>query len=427
MIRLVLAPVALVLVALGFVALRRRRLIDDLPTSKVKGVFLGLNEVKGTCRPEAPLLSPLAGTPCATYSWTIEEHFRRTETYQEDGQTKTRTVDGWENVGSGSSSTPFWLDDDTGSLWIQPDGARLQQQSVLSREADRSDPVLLSQSVRSIHGGTGRYRFSEQAIPVGAALYVLGTARLREHVVAPEIAKAKGDPFIVSVKEEAKVASGYGWWARGAFVLGAGAAAVAGSAGGGVGAAVGVLAFAVVWFAAWLVLVYNGLVRVRTRVDNAWAMVETELARRHDLVPNLSAVVEAAAANERITQSQLTAIRSGAGRVRTPSGGEVRTATGEAQQQSGALTQLLARVERYPTLSTDALFAQLRAQLVDCEDRLAFGRGYFNDAVTAFRNRAGTFPGSLVARVGTFPSAELFLAEGFERSVPAVRFDQPPS
>ncbi|MDH4270145.1 MAG: E3 ubiquitin ligase family protein, partial [Dehalococcoidia bacterium] len=112
----------------AFRALRRRRLIDDVPTSKTQGVFIGLAELKGTAESEMPLTSYLAGTRCVQYAWQIDEHWSRTvhETYTDaKGQThtRTRTESGWTKVAGDSQSIPFYLKDDTGVIRVVPEGA----------------------------------------------------------------------------------------------------------------------------------------------------------------------------------------------------------------------------------------------------------------------------------------------------------------
>ena len=97
----------------AFRALRRKRLIDDVPTSKTQGVFIGLAELKGTAESETPLTSYLAGIRCVQYAWQIDEHWSRTvhETYtdaQGHTQTRTRTESGWTKVDGDSQSVPFY-------------------------------------------------------------------------------------------------------------------------------------------------------------------------------------------------------------------------------------------------------------------------------------------------------------------------------
>ncbi len=104
-------------------SLKQRRLLEDLPTSKVKGVFIGLVEVKGTAEVETPLTSQLAKQPCVAYDWGVDEHWERTvvESYTDsDGntQTRTKTESGWIRVDGGIALEPFYLRDDTGILLV---------------------------------------------------------------------------------------------------------------------------------------------------------------------------------------------------------------------------------------------------------------------------------------------------------------------
>jgi len=96
----------------AFRALRHKRLIDDLPTSKTQGVFIGLAELKGTAESETPLMSYLAGVSCVLYDWHVEEHWSRmvTETYTDakgHTQTRTRVESGWKKIAEGGQSVPF--------------------------------------------------------------------------------------------------------------------------------------------------------------------------------------------------------------------------------------------------------------------------------------------------------------------------------
>ncbi|HIA62013.1 MAG TPA: hypothetical protein EYN93_03810, partial [Planctomycetaceae bacterium] len=93
---------------------KRKRLIEDTPTSKVKGVFIGLNEVKGTVELRYPLQSYLNESPCCWYKYSIEEHYTRTRTVTDSkGNTRTETYSGWERVDSGTDRAAFNLVDDT--------------------------------------------------------------------------------------------------------------------------------------------------------------------------------------------------------------------------------------------------------------------------------------------------------------------------
>ena len=120
-----------------FVCLRRKRLIDDLPTSKTQGVFIGMSELKGTAESEAPLTSYLGGIRCVWYTWKVEEHWSRTVTYADSKGLHTRTESGWKEVAGGSEDPPFYVNDDTGVVRIVPRGASIHGISTFDRTCGR--------------------------------------------------------------------------------------------------------------------------------------------------------------------------------------------------------------------------------------------------------------------------------------------------
>ena len=137
---------ALVCLIIGFQTLRRKRLIDDLPTSKTHGVFIGLAELKGTAESDKPLTSYLAEVHCVQYEWKIEEHWSRTvhETYTDSNghtHTRTRTESGWTRVAGGNNSIPFYLKDDTGIIRIVPDGAAINNITTFNETCTPNDEL----------------------------------------------------------------------------------------------------------------------------------------------------------------------------------------------------------------------------------------------------------------------------------------------
>jgi LemA protein len=155
------------------------------------------------------------------------------------------------------------------------------------------------------------------------------------------------------------------------------------------------------------------LVRVANRAERAWSLIEVMLQRRHDLVPRIVAVVTAGRDHEADLQAR-------AAHLRTPRGSSPGTAGALVAEQTDVLRSVFARAEAYPELRADESFRTLHDQLADTENRIAAARAFHNDSVTALRDRTGTFPGVLVARLGDFGGRELFAAEGFERAVPAA-------
>ena len=167
---------------------------------------------------------------------------------------------------------------------------------------------------------------------------------------------------------------------------------------------------------------YNGLVRARNACDAAWADVDVELRRRHDLVPNLVETVKGYAAHERGTLEAVTAARNAA--VSTQA---ARAPAGElARDESalvGGLRQIFALSERYPQLKADANFRDLQAQLAETENRIESGRRDFNGLVRQFNTQAQSFPGNLVAGAFGFKARDFFeLTEPEAREAPKVSF-----
>ncbi len=166
-----------------------------------------------------------------------------------------------------------------------------------------------------------------------------------------------------------------------------------------------------------LVAIYNGLVRKRNRVDNAWSQVDVQLRRRYDLIPNLVETVKGYAAHERSTFEEVTKARTGA-----------QQAQGVAQQAqaenvlTAAIGRLFAVAEQYPQLRATENFQQLQAQLTDTEGKIAVARQIYNDTVLTFNNAVQTVPTNIVAGVFNFAARDFFEIEEPVREAPQVRF-----
>ena len=167
-----------------------------------------------------------------------------------------------------------------------------------------------------------------------------------------------------------------------------------------------------------LILFYNRLVRLRNRVDNAWAQVEVQLKRRWDLIPNLVETVKGYAAHERETFEAVTQARSRAQQAQTPA------ETAQAEGILGAaLGRLFAVAEAYPELQADENFRQLQTELSETENRVAVSRQVYNDAVLTYNNAIQTFPGAVLAGPFGFAAREFFEVEvEAQREAPVVDF-----
>jgi LemA protein len=167
----------------------------------------------------------------------------------------------------------------------------------------------------------------------------------------------------------------------------------------------------------YFVSAYNGLVRLRVRSHAAWADIDVQLKRRHDLIPNLVEAVKGYAAHERTTFERVTEARM---RALTASGPAAR---GQAE---GALTEalrgLIAVAENYPQLRAAENFAQLQTQISEVEDQIQLARRYYNAVVRDLNIRIAQFPTNLVAGLFNFQPREFFETEGLERESPQVQF-----
>ncbi|MEY2410831.1 MAG: hypothetical protein QOF48_3501, partial [Verrucomicrobiota bacterium] len=188
------AGLALLCLMAAYRAGKRGRLIDNLPTSKTTGVFIGLVEIKGTAESSAPLTSHLSETACVHYSWSVEERWSRTvtESYTDsDGKSRTRTrhESGWTNVAEGGEMISFFVQDDCGIVLVRPEGARIEPIQVFQESCGRGEALYYGKGPPgSVSSSDHVRRFIENAIPLHAPLYVMGQARERADVVAAEIA-----------------------------------------------------------------------------------------------------------------------------------------------------------------------------------------------------------------------------------------------
>lgn len=178
------------------------------------------------------------------------------------------------------------------------------------------------------------------------------------------------------------------------------------------------------------VAVYNGLVSSRNRFKNAFAQIDVQLTRRHDLVPNLVEIAKGYMKHERETLNEVINARNAAvsglsAAKGNPGNPEAMAQLGQAEQGlSGALGRLFALAESYPDLKASANMAQLSEELTSTENKVAFARQAYNDAVMDYNNRRESFPANLVAdRFNFQPAPLLEIDDVRQREVPKVSFD----
>jgi len=174
-----------------------------------------------------------------------------------------------------------------------------------------------------------------------------------------------------------------------------------------------------------LIVLYNGLAVRRVRMSNAFSQIDVQLRRRSDLIPNLVQVVKGYAQHERATLEAVIRARGdvNAAAVEASAGnfGAMRALSAASMALGGALQGLFARIEAYPDLKASVQFLSLQEQLVTTENRVAFARQAFNDAVMRYNEGVVTFPGNLVAGVFQFQQAELWTTPEDSRAVPSAR------
>ena len=189
-----------------------------------------------------------------------------------------------------------------------------------------------------------------------------------------------------------------------------------------------VLIIIAIGLAAYLISVYNSLVALRNRIKNAFAQIDVQLKRRYDLIPNLVETAKAYLAHERQTLEAVIAARNQAAAAnekaaQNPDPAAVRALAGAEGALTGALTRFFALAENYPDLKASANMRQLTEELTSTENRVAFARQAYNDAVLAYNNRREQFPANMVASHMGFEAAQSFeIEDAAQREAPKVSF-----
>lgn len=409
---------------------RRHRLLSDLPTAKASGVFVGLVELKGTAESAAPLRSYLTEQPCVHYAWRVTERWSRlvTETYTDSKgrpQMRTRHESGSTTVAEGGETQAFYLRDDTGVVLVRPADAKIEPTHFFSETVARSAPLYYAKGPPGAIPDSDHVRtFTEVGVALHAPLYVVGQARERTDIVAPEIAASRDAAlFLISTRSEENVLRGYAGWSWLCWALGLAGASLGGWALAEADSlarlpppAAAALAgglFVCLWILGWVWMVYNSLISLRERVRQGWSLIDIQLKRRHDLIPNLVAAVAGLSSHEREVQTALAALRTQA----------VATAPGLAGPDHTGLAAIVRIVaEKYPALTAHPQFAELHRELVSTEQRIALARTYYNDLVTYFATRLERVPECWVARLGRMRAPPLLQGEAFERAPVVVDF-----
>lgn len=175
----------------------------------------------------------------------------------------------------------------------------------------------------------------------------------------------------------------------------------------------GLIALAAIWF----VFMYNGLIRLRNRVDEAWSDIDVQLKRRYDLIPNLINTVKGYAAHEKDLLEKVTQARTQAMGAQTPADKE------KAENAlSGTLKSLFAVAENYPDLKANQNFLELQRELTDTEDKIQASRRFYNGNVRDFNTKIQVFPTNIFAGMLNFTKRDFFEAGENEKSNVEVKF-----
>lgn len=168
---------------------------------------------------------------------------------------------------------------------------------------------------------------------------------------------------------------------------------------------------------AYLWSLYNGLITMKTRIEEAWSQIDVQLKRRADLIPNLVETVKGYAKHEKTVFSEVTKARSALMHATTPQ------KMGEASDMlTSALGKLFAVAENYPTLKANENFLQLQKELSDTEDKVAYSRQYYNSTVMDYNVKIKVFPNNLIAAQLGFGEKEFFGASEEDRKPVKVTF-----
>ena len=159
----------------------------------------------------------------------------------------------------------------------------------------------------------------------------------------------------------------------------------------------------------WIISIYNGLIKSRQKVDNAWSQIDVQLQRRFDLIPNFVETVKGYMTHESETFEKIAQLRTSWANSSTV--GEKAKLDGEL---SGALKTIMAVSENYPDLKANQNFSELSEELRNTENKISFSRQFYNDSVTMYNTKLELFPSNIVAGMFNFQKRDLFATESDE-------------
>lgn len=371
----------------AFKALQERRLIENTPTVKAKGVFIGTVELRGTAALSAndsPLIASISGTPCV---------YLRNELEKSNGAE-------WKLVHFSAKRLRFWeLRDETGFIRVVSKDAELQ-------------PRLLGERYLS-----PVQRVREYGVPLGSKLYVFGKAQISDDATVPEIVADATRRLWVSVedetrvlkkkKDEARFFDGRACWTGG--VLGASfvcsTATIYENAFGYaalIGAFLGMFFYSSVYVVCLGVSVANSLIDLNAKLRQAKSNADVELTRRADLFLAQVSAAQASVGSERAVEALAT--------LRLQAEIERPTVSFDGGARPWAPT-LAALTETTPELTTNQAFAYLQKSVGDAEERIALARGYYNAVAKLYETRRLSLPTAIIAFLLRLREARFFKTE----------------
>ena len=167
----------------------------------------------------------------------------------------------------------------------------------------------------------------------------------------------------------------------------------------------------------WAIAIYNGLIKLKNRVDEAWSDIDVQLKRRYDLIPNLVNTVKGYAAHEKEVFEKVTEARA-----RAMSAGTTEDKAQAENMLSNTLKSLFAVAEAYPDLKANQNFLELQRELTDTEDKIQAARRFYNGNVRDFNTKIEIFPNNIFAGILSFTKRQFFEAAGAEKEAVKVEF-----
>jgi len=361
-------------------AIRFKRLVEFIPTSKTTGLAYGISELFGMIEVDdlyPPLLTHLNQQKCVAYQYRIEE--------KRGSGKKAR----WVTLDEGGASTVFWLKDALGRVAVNPDGAKL---------------IFPEKKVSH----QGKIRRTETWLPPFRRIYCLGMAGIADtQARCLSLLNSADFRMLITTQTEQEVIRGQG--ALGFILTGLalGTSLLAGTvwlAGAGSLTPLDLLQVSLLvpltLALITTILHYNGLVFLKNRVEKTRADIDTLLQRRHDLWPQLLATLQAFLAHEQDLQTALLAVGEG----QTDTSGQPQNIAVRLAQER----QVMARLEGYPTLKGNELVQTFVAQMTRNEDELALIRTGYNNAVELYNNQIEQLPDLILAKSFGFSAAPMW-------------------